>query len=281
MNIITGCLAATEGEVKIDGLDIFEDAAKAKKLIGYLPELPPLYLDMTPREYLTFVGRAKGVAKEELKKQVMRVMGVTEILDVADRLIKNLSKGYRQRVGVAQTLLGDPEIIIMDEPTVGLDPKQIIEIRDLIKKLGKDHTVILSSHILSEVRAVCDSVIIISKGRLVASDTLGNIESQFSGNTTYLIRARAGEREATEALRSIPEVTDVSYTPLGNDEADIKVFTSGQKDISERIFFAFGDIRKPILSMNTERKNLEDVFIELTNRTGASPASGGKGGRDK
>ena len=168
MNIMTGCLAATSGEVKIGGYDIFEESREAKRLIGYLPEQPPLYLDRTPREYLRFVGRAKGLSGKELAAQVEHVMSVTQTGDVADRLIKNLSKGYKQRVGIAQALLGNPKIIILDEPTVGLDPRQIIEIRDLIKSLGKEHTVILSSHILSEVQAVCQTILIISKGRLVA-----------------------------------------------------------------------------------------------------------------
>src|SRR5699024_344297 len=168
MNIMTGCLAASEGEVRIDGHDIFEEPQQAKRLIGYLPEQPPLYLDRTPREYLTFVGRAKGIKDKALPEQIGRVMEVTQITDVADRLIKHLSKGYRQRVGIAQALLGDPEVVILDEPTVGLDPKQIIEIRSLIQSLGQKHTVILSSHILSEVQAVCQTILIISKGHLVA-----------------------------------------------------------------------------------------------------------------
>ena len=176
MNIMTGCLAATAGEVKVGGYDIFEEAEKAKKLIGYLPELPPLYLDRTPREYLRFVAEAKGVPAKKVPEQLDHVMNVTQIKDVADRMIKNLSKGYKQRVGIAQALLGDPEVIILDEPTVGLDPAQIIEIRELIKELGKEHTVILSSHILSEVQAVCQTVMIISKGKLVACDTPDNLE---------------------------------------------------------------------------------------------------------
>ena len=201
MNIMTGCLAATSGEVRIGGYDIFEDAEQAKKLIGYLPEQPPLYLDRTPREYLTFVARAKGIPEKEIAGQVTRVMAVTQTLDVADRLIKNLSKGYKQRVGIAQAILGDPEVIILDEPTVGLDPRQIIEIRDLIKELGKNHTVILSSHILSEVQAVCQTILIISKGKLVACDTPENLERLFAGTASVELTAEAGEEEAV-CLRS-------------------------------------------------------------------------------
>ena len=168
MNIMTGCLAATSGEVVIGGYDIFQDAAQAKKLIGYLPEQPPLYLDRTPKEYLRFVARAKGIPEKRIPGELNRVMTVTGTLDVADRLMKNLSKGYRQRVGVAQALLGSPQLIILDEPTVGLDPAQVIELRRLIRELGRTHTVILSSHILSEVKAVCDKALILSQGHLAA-----------------------------------------------------------------------------------------------------------------
>jgi len=171
MNIITGCLAATEGEVKINGLDIFEDAKEAKKLIGYLPEIPPLYPDMTPYEFLVFVAKVKGVKKAELEDQVRTVAEETGITDVMDKLIKNLSKGYKQRVGIAQALLGNPEVIILDEPTVGLDPVQIIEIRNLIASLGQKHTVILSSHILSEVEAIADTIMILLHGKLTIFKT--------------------------------------------------------------------------------------------------------------
>lgn len=175
MNMITGCLAPSFGDVKINGLDIYEDAVEAKRSIGYLPEIPPLYTDMTPFEYLEFVGRAKGLKKGSLYDEIERVMEKTKILDVSSRLIRNLSKGYRQRVGIAQAILGDPEYIILDEPTVGLDPLQIIEIRDLIASLAENHAVILSSHILQEISAVCDHVIMISKGKVVASDSMENL----------------------------------------------------------------------------------------------------------
>ena len=184
MNIITGCLAATAGDVKIGGFDIFEEPEKAKAKFGYLPELPPLYTGRTPREYLRFVAEAKRVPKAEIKDEINRVMEKAGISDVADRLIGNLSKGYKQRVGIAQALLGNPDIIILDEPTVGLDPLQIIEIRDLIKSLGGEHTVVLSSHILSEVQAVCDEVIVISEGSLIANDTIENLKERFKGANT-------------------------------------------------------------------------------------------------
>ena len=204
MNIMTGCLAASEGEVRIDGHDIFEEPQQAKRLIGYLPEQPPLYLDRTPREYLTFVGRAKGIKDKTLPEQIGRVMEVTQITDVADRLIKHLSKGYRQRVGIAQALLGDPEVVILDEPTVGLDPKQIIEIRSLIQSLGQKHTVILSSHILSEVQAVCQTILIISKGHLVACDTPENLERLFSGSAAVDLTVEAGEAPGPHPVRGRP-----------------------------------------------------------------------------
>ena len=172
MNMLTGCLAPTQGEVKINGHDIIDEAIEAKRCIGYLPEMPPLYLEMTPFEYLEFVGRARGLKKDALYDEMERVMEKTKIADVSDRLLKNLSKGYKQRVGIAQAIMGNPDIIILDEPTVGLDPIQIIEIRDLILELGEEHTVILSSHILQEIEAVCDRVIMISQGNIVADDTL-------------------------------------------------------------------------------------------------------------
>lgn len=185
MNIMTGCLAATSGTVSIGGYDIFEDEREAKRRLGYLPELPPLYMDSTPAEYLDFVARAKGLAGDELKRSVRRVLAETHTNDVANRLMRNLSKGYRQRVGIAQALLGSPEAVILDEPTVGLDPRQIIEIRDLIHELGEQRTVILSSHILSEVQAVCGTVLIISRGRLVACDTPENLERCSPADTRW------------------------------------------------------------------------------------------------
>jgi ABC-2 type transport system ATP-binding protein len=211
MNIMTGCLAATEGDVIIGGHDIYEEPRQAKKLIGYLPEQPPLYMDSTPREYLTFVARAKGVQKSELKGQIQKAMESTDIVDMADRLIRHLSKGYRQRVGIAQAILGDPEVVILDEPTVGLDPMQIIEIRDLIRELGKDRTVILSSHILSEIQAVCDRVIIISNGKKLADDSLQNLEVLNSGKNLEDIFIELTKKARDEALQAEKdkEVIDV------------------------------------------------------------------------
>lgn len=193
MNIMTGCLAATSGEVKIDGYDIFEQARQAKQCIGYMPEIPPLYTDETPEEYLRFVAEAKGLSKREIPAEIQRVMEETRLTEMAGRLIRNLSKGYRQRVGIAQALLGNPRYIILDEPTVGLDPLQIIEIRDLIRELGQKHTVILSSHILSEVQAICESVLIIAHGKLVAFDTPQNLERTLAANNRLTITAETDE----------------------------------------------------------------------------------------
>ena len=264
MNILTGCLAATSGEVRIDGYDIFEQADKAKRLIGYLPEQPPLYLDSTPREYLEFVGEAKGLKGAELKKQAEAVMETTGVTAMADRLIKNLSKGYRQRVGIAQAILGDPRIIILDEPTVGLDPRQIIEMRGLIKSLGGDHTVILSSHILSEVQAVCSTVMIISEGRLVACDTPENLERLFAGSTSVELTVEAGEDEVRAALSAVEGAGNIKDVRQEENRCTVILETDRGDDICRDIYFAFTAAGKPILRMNTSRASLEQVFMELT-----------------
>lgn len=266
MNIMTGCLAASAGEVRIGGYDIFEDSEKAKKLIGYLPEQPPLYPDRTPREYLTFVGQAKKIPAKELKKEVDYVMQTTQITDVADRLIKNLSKGYKQRVGIAQAILGNPEVIILDEPTVGLDPKQIIEIRDLIQKLGKDHTVILSSHILSEVQAICQNILIISKGQLVAYDTPENLERLFAGSATIDMIIEAKKEEIIPVLNKLTFIKRSHVQPLVDDTCSVRLETDLPEDnrICRELFFAFCDVKKPIIQMSMVKASLEDIFMELT-----------------
>lgn len=265
MNIITGCLAATEGKVAIDGYDIFDDPKEAKRRIGYLPEVPPLYTDMTPAEYLTFVARAKGVPSGKLEEQLKRVVSVTGLEDVLDRLIRNLSKGYRQRVGIAQALLGDPEIIILDEPTVGLDPLQIIEIRDLIKSLGKSHTVILSSHILSEVQAICDQVLVINKGKLVACDTPQNLEKLFAGSVTYELTVKAGAIAVKDALEGLEGIESINVTAQGDDRCDVAVTTTANAGkMDEKLSFALSDARLPVLRLEQRRASLEDAFIGLT-----------------
>lgn len=269
MNIITGCLAATSGEVLINGYSIFDEPVEAKKYIGYLPEQPPLYTDMTPAEYLYFVAEAKGVRADEIPRAVEEVMEETGITDVADRLIKNLSKGYRQRVGIAQAMLGSPEVIILDEPTVGLDPQQIIEIRELIKSLGRDRTVILSSHILPEVSAICDDIIIISHGKIVANGPMREISSSLKSETIMDITVKATKDEVTSVLSSISgitrfEITETSTDASGVSTTSAKVHYPTDIDLRETVTFAFSDIRRAVISMTVEESSLEDIFLQLT-----------------
>ncbi len=264
MNIMTGCLAATGGQVLIDGHDIFEEADKAKRLIGYLPEHPPVYMDRTPMEYLTFVGNCKGFSGKKLKEEIQRVMEVTQITHMKDRLIGHLSKGYRQRVGIAQAILGDPEIIILDEPTVGLDPMQIKEIRNVITELGKDHTVILSSHILSEVQAVCQTVMIIAKGKLVACDTPENLEKLFAGKAILELTAEGSAEKIQEVLSGVAGVTATSVVAEGECATVSAELSGADAAIRREIFFAFARANMPILEMKSNKASLEDIFLELT-----------------
>lgn len=270
MNIITGCLGATEGEVLIDGHSIAEEPMQAKRLIGYLPEQPPVYMDMTPAEYLDFVARAKGIPAKERAQQIETVTEKTRIQDVRNRLIRNLSKGYRQRVGIAQALLGRPEIIILDEPTVGLDPAQIIEIRELIRELGKEHTLVLSSHILSEVQAVCDAIMIISKGRLVASDTSENLTALFAGTVTLNLDVRATDDAARKVLDTVPGIEDMALSAGDPGVTHVQLKPEEGQDIRETLFFAFAKAGLPILSMTQNHASLEDVFLELTQDDGTA-----------
>ncbi len=263
MNMITGCLSPTEGQILIDGVDIQDDAVRAKKMIGYLPETPPVYPDMTPEEYLFFVAEAKGVKRRDISDAVYSVMEETGLVPMKDRLIKNLSKGYKQRVGIAQAMLGDPQIIILDEPTVGLDPKQITDIRELIRRLGETKTVILSSHILAEVSEVCDQVMIISGGRLIAFDTLENIRKENSPENRFALTARGSEAQVSALLYQYPEIT---YTKLKADGdlvyADIE--TEGDSDPREELFFAFAKRGIPLLELKKVTPSLEEIFIFLT-----------------
>ncbi len=267
MNIITGYLGATDGEVKINGFDVLAQPEEAKKCVGYLPELPPLYMDMTVLEYMNFVAELKQIPKDKRKASVKEVMELTKIVDMKDRLIRNLSKGYRQRVGLAQAVIGYPEVIILDEPTVGLDPKQIIEIRELIKKLGEKHTVILSSHILSEISAVCDHIFIISKGKLVASDSTENLTLMMSGAQEIELLVKAGAEEAEEVLKTVSQVQKYRVTK-GTEEQTVSAVLSAEKgaDIREEVFFAFAKAGLPILEMKAEGKSLEEIFLELTSQ---------------
>ncbi len=272
MNIITGCLAATEGEVTIGGYDIYEDPVEAKACIGYLPEQPPLYMDMTPYEYLEFVGRAKGLRGDKLYKAVDSAVAKTGLTAYADRLIKNLSKGYKQRVGIAQAMLGDPQVIILDEPTVGLDPKQILEIRDLIRELGQTKTIILSSHILQEISAVCDYVIIIAKGKIVASDTLENLTKLYEGKNYVDLVVRGDEGRVRRLIEAIPTVQQMEIENGVKGQLHVRVATDSGVDIREELFFRFADAKLPILGMEFEEVTLEKVFLELTGEKSAAAA---------
>ena len=280
MNMITGYIASTEGTVRIDGHDILEEPEAAKKCIGYLPEQPPLYFDMTVLEYMKFVADLKKIPKDKKATMIEEVMDMVKISDMRNRLIKNLSKGYRQRVGLAEAIMGYPEVIILDEPTVGLDPKQIIEIRTLIKDLKKKHTVILSSHILSEVSAVCDYVLIISHGKLVASDTPENLGKLAEGSNTLEMLIKGEKSQIKQALESIEGVNSVT---IEKDEKQnlwsSKVSTEENNDIREKAFYKMSDINSPIYEMKSKKVSLEEIFLELT--ASEKPASASEDDTDQ
>lgn len=264
MNIMTGYLGATEGEVLINGHDILKEPEEAKKQIGYLPELPPLYMEMTVREYLEFVAELKGIAKNKREESINEVEKMVKIWEVENRLIRNLSKGYRQRVGLAQAVLGFPKIIILDEPSVGLDPKQIIEIRELIRQLAKKHTVILSSHILAEVREVCDYILIISKGKLVASDTPENLERNLGDSDLIEIETKASPDEVRRILETVDGIRSISTKHLENGITWDQIQEKKNTDVREKVFQAFAQNHQPLLKLNPLQVSLEDVFMELT-----------------
>lgn len=274
MNIMTGYISSTAGKVKIGEYDMFEQPLKAKKLIGYLPEMPPIYEEMTVEEYLNFVCSLKGIRKKKDRMEnIAEVEEAVRITDVKGRLIKNLSKGYKQRVGLAQALIGNPPLLILDEPTVGLDPNQIIEIRALIKKLGEKHTIILSSHILSEVNAICDYVLIIDKGLLVAEDTPENLSEHFADKNRILLSVK-GEKELIEQALEEAEYI-ASYTVTGENEGvlDVTAETSVKEDVRDALFFEFADKKLPIVKMETETLSLEEVFLKLTGKEGEEEES--------
>lgn len=265
MNIMTGYIGATEGEVLIDGHDILTEPEEAKKCIGYLPELPPLYMDMGVEEYLKFAAELKKIEKDKRKECVKKSMEMTGLVPVAGRLIRNLSKGYRQRVGLAQAIMGMPKIIILDEPTVGLDPKQIIEIRDLIRSLAKNHTVILSSHILSEVSEVCDHIMIISHGKLAASDTPENLMKMMDASHTLELLVKGTEEQIHRVVDSMEEVASMTIKPSEEESVlAVSLNTKEDTDIREQLFYGFADVKCPILMMTSSKVSLEDVFMELT-----------------
>ncbi len=265
MNMITGYIASTEGQVIIDGHDILEEPEAAKKCIGYLPEQPPLYFDMTVLEYLKFVADLKKIPKDKKVSMVEEVMEMVKITDMQNRLIKNLSKGYRQRVGLAQAILGYPEVIILDEPTVGLDPKQIIEIRALIRNLKKKHTVILSSHILSEVSAICDYVLIISHGKLVASDTPDNLGKLAEGSNNLNMLIKGSRPQIRQSLSTVEGIKEIAISQAKEENVwNVKLSTEENIDIREKVFYKMAENNCPILEMQSKKVSLEEIFLELT-----------------
>lgn len=265
MNILTGYLSSTEGTVTVDGMNILDYPIEAKKRIGYLPENPPLYPEMTVREYLTFAGEIKKVPAKALGARMDEIMETVGIADVRKRLVKNLSKGYKQRVGLAQAMIGDPEILILDEPTAGLDPKQILEIRDLIIKLGRDHTIILSSHILPEVSAVCKRVLIINQGKIVADDTPDNLAKRLLGGSHVLLRIDGARESVDGALRKIPTVRNVEFRESQETETvEVVVESDRDMDIRRDVFRSLSSADLPILMMRSLDMSLEEIFLHLT-----------------
>lgn len=270
MNIITGYMSCTLGSVEIDGRDILENPIESKKLIGYLPEQPPLYPDMTVKEYLNFVYELKG-CRLNRKKHLEEICKVVKITDDynKNRLIKNLSKGYRQRVGIAQALVGNPPLIILDEPTVGLDPKEIIEIRTLIRTLGKNHTVILSTHILTEVQAVCDRILIINSGKLIADEKTENIVNILEGSRKLLARICGPQRDVLRELSSLPEITRAECVgERENDSYLYKIESSSGVDIRKPLFNMLAEKKWPLIGLESQGVSLEDIFISIIDAKG-------------
>lgn len=265
MNILTGYLSASTGTVTIDGDNVLEYPERVKSKLGYLPEQPPVYLDMTVDEYLRFVCRIKKVPKNEVADRIQAGLERVGIADVHGRLIKNLSMGYRQRVGLAQALMGNPEVLILDEPTVGLDPHQIIEIRDLIRSLGEEHTVILSSHILPEVSAVCRRIIIIHEGRIVADGTPETLSQSVVDQGTIHARVAGSEEAVRNALSKLGSVQSLDFIPAEEpDSVQVKIATEGGTDIRKELFYALSDAKLPLLQLRTENMTLEDIFLKIT-----------------
>lgn len=266
MNILTGYLSSTSGTAMIDGIDILENPIEAKRKIGFLPELPPLYLDMTVEEYLNFIYELKQCTLNR-KKHLAEVMDVVKITDVSKRIIRNLSKGYRQRVGIAQALIGNPKVIIFDEPTIGLDPKQIIEIRNLIRTLGRDHTVILSTHILPEVQAVCDRIVIINKGKLVANEKTEEITNAIVGNRRFTVKICGPRHDVLNALKGTQGITYAEV--IGEQDLDsITYMIESQPgvDIRKPLFYMLADNRWPLIGLEAMGASLEDIFISLVDK---------------
>ena len=279
MNILTGYLSSTSGDVSVAGINVLDNPLEAKKHIGYLPEQPPLYLDMTVEEYLIFNYNLKG-CKLNREKHLQEICDVVKIRDVYKRLIKNLSKGYRQRVGIAQALIGSPEVIIFDEPTVGLDPKQIIEVRNLLRNLGKDHTVILSTHILQEVQAVCDRIVIINKGKIVADELTENITRAVESNRRFRVTVSGPQKDVLALLRSRPGIVNVEVLPQRDGDAySYMVESEVGVDIRKNVFYALAEKKWPLIGMEAMGMSLEDIFIAIVDQSAAKNRYERKGNR--
>jgi ABC-2 type transport system ATP-binding protein len=266
MNILTGYISASSGQALVDGFDVSKDPMEVKKRIGYLPEHPPIYLDMTVKEYLSFVAELNRISREEYAKQIKDITEIVKIKEVYTRLCKNLSKGYRQRVGLAAALIGNPEVLILDEPTVGLDPIQIIEIRRLIKELGRDHTIILSSHILPEVSAVCERVIIINQGKIVAEDTPEKLSSALNAAYKFTITAEGDYQQIEGIIRTIDGIKDVVLKSKDNKASEIIIESMQHLDVRREVFFKLARNGIPIIEMKLNQMTLEDIFLKVTTR---------------
>lgn len=264
MNMVTGYLAPTRGSVLIDDISMMKSPEKAKKLIGYLPEIPPLYPDMTVTEYLKFAAELKGIDKIERMDRIRKIIDTVKLETVEERLIRNLSKGYKQRVGLAQALLADPKVIILDEPTVGLDPKQIVEVRDLIRRLGEEHTVILSTHILSEVRAVCDHVIIVSRGKIAADDNIDHLVEQYNEKQRLTLVVKGNSSNAEKVIGRIDGIEEKKMLEESAEFCRIGITAEAGRDIREDIFVKCSESGLIVLELNVEETSFEDVYLKLT-----------------
>ena len=281
MNILTGYLSSTSGSVTVGGADILDDPLNAKRLIGYLPEQPPLYPDMTVDEYLSFAYDLKGCTLNK-EKHLEEICSVVKIGDVRRRLIKNLSKGYRQRVGIARALVGNPPVVIFDEPTIGLDPKQIIEIRNLIRTLGKEHTVILSTHILQEVQAVCDRIIIINKGKIVADELTENISRAVENTRRFNVKIAGPQRDVLAVLRNMPGVTYAEVLAARDGDAYTYMVESEVGiDIRKKLFWTMAEKKWPIIGLEALGLSIEDIFIAVVDKTGAKKPESKSAARDR